>query len=115
MAAVALVGMTFPFLFRLSGAETRQFAWRRFAEQVPQPFVLDVQDEMETGQLRDDVAVLLIEMGERGIVTEDVYALPLRENHANRAVLENQAGFAIEKNGHLLIEQSLDPTYAHSI
>jgi len=51
-------------------------------------------------------------VGEGGIVAEDVHPLPLREDHADRTVLEDQAGFALQKDTHLLMEQSLDKTYA---
>src|SRR5690606_23042722 len=88
----------------LRGLETRQFARRRLSKQIPQPFVLNVQHEMEARQLRDDVAVLLVEMREGGIVAEDVHPLPLRENHTDRAVLEDQAGFSLQKDAHLLID-----------
>ena len=59
---------------------------------------------MEARQLRDDVAVLLVEVGEGGIVTEHIHALPLTEDHADRAVLEDQAGFPLQKDTHLLME-----------
>jgi hypothetical protein len=71
---------------------------------MPQPLVLDVQDEMEARRLGDDVAVLLVEMGEYGIVAEDIHPLPLTEDHANRAVLENEAGFPLKEDRHLLID-----------
>jgi hypothetical protein len=49
--------------------------------------------------------MLLVEVGEGGIVTEDVHPLPLAENHADRAVLEDQAGFPLKEDTHLLMEQ----------
>jgi len=52
----------------------------------------------------DDVAVLLIEMLEGGIFVEDIHALPLREDHADRTVLEHQPRLSSEKNTHLLVE-----------
>jgi len=54
-------------------------------------------------------------VGEGGIIAEDVHALSLAENHADRTVLEDQAGFPLQKDTHLLMEQSLDKTYARLI
>jgi len=95
----------FPDFLDLGGAETCQFAGRRLAEQVPQALVLDVEDEMETRQRGDDVAMLRVEVGEGGIVAENVHALSLVENHPNRAVLEDQACFAFKEHAHLLMKQ----------
>ncbi len=59
---------------------------------------------MEAGQRGDDVAVLLVEMLEGGVFMEDVHALPLREDHPDRAVLEDQASFFLQEHTHLLVE-----------
>ena len=72
--------------------------------QIPQPFFLDVEHEVEAGQRRDDVAVLLVEVGESGIVMKDIHALALREDHPDRTVLEDQPRLAIQKDRHLLVE-----------
>ena len=45
--------------------------------EVPQPFLLDIEHEVEAGQCRDDVAVLLVEMLEGSILMEDIHTLPL--------------------------------------
>lgn len=52
----------------------------------------------------DDVAVLLIEVGESSVIAEHVHALALAEDHANWAVFEDEARFALQKNAHLLID-----------
>ena len=67
---------------------------------------------MEAWKLRDDVAVLLIEVGEGGIVAKDVHALPLAENHADGAVLEDEAGFPLKEDRHLLMKQQINQSYA---
>ena len=43
-------------------------------------------------------------MGEGGILAEDVHALPLREDDADRAVLEDQPRFPLKEHAHLLID-----------
>ena len=59
---------------------------------------------MEAGQRGDDVAVLLIEVLEGCVFMEDVHALTLRKDHADRAVLKHQPRLAIQKDRHLLVE-----------
>jgi hypothetical protein len=63
---------------------------------------------VEAGQRGDDVAVLLVEMSEGGILVEDVHPLALRENHADRAVLEHQPRLTRQENGHLLVQHQLN-------
>jgi len=43
-------------------------------------------------------------MLESGIFVEDIHTLPLREDHSNGTVLEDQSGFALQHNAHLLVE-----------
>ncbi len=59
---------------------------------------------METGQCRDDVAMLLVEVLKGSILMEDIHALPLREDDADGAVLEYQPCLPSEENTHLLVE-----------
>jgi hypothetical protein len=59
---------------------------------------------VETRQRGDDVTVLLVEMLEGGIFVEDIHALPLREDHPDRAVLEHQPRFPLQKDRHLLMQ-----------
>ena len=63
---------------------------------------------MEARQRGDDVAVLLVEMLEGGIFMENIHALPLRKDHADRTVLEHQPRFTGEENAHLLVQTQLD-------
>ena len=63
---------------------------------------------METRQGSDDVAVLLVQMLERGIFVEDIHPLPLRKNHPDGAVLEYQPCFTLQEDGHLLVQTQLD-------
>jgi len=63
---------------------------------------------MEARQGGDDVAVLLVEMLEGGIFMEDIHALPLAEDHADRAVLKHQPRFSSEENTHLLVQPQLN-------
>lgn len=63
---------------------------------------------MKARQRGDDVAVLLVEMLEGGILVEHVHPLPLAENHPDRAVLEHQPRLPIEKDAHLLVQPQLN-------
>ena len=58
---------------------------------------------MEARQSGDDVAVLLVEMLEGGVLAEDVHPLPLAEHDPDRAVLKDQPCLAGEEYGHLLV------------
>jgi len=53
---------------------------------------------MKAGQGRNDVAVLLIEMLESRIFTEDIHALALAENDADGAVLKHQPCLSLQEN-----------------
>ena len=63
---------------------------------------------MEARQGGDNVAVLLIEMLEGRIFVEDIHALSLRKDHADRAVLEYQPRLSSEKDAHLLVQTQLN-------
>lgn len=76
--------------------------------QIPETFVLNVEDVVETRQRGDDIAVLLVEMLERRILVEHIHALPLRKDHADRTVLEHQSRFTCEENAHLLVQPQLN-------
>lgn len=63
---------------------------------------------MKAGQRGDNVAVLLVEMLEGGILVEDIHPLTLRKDHADWAVLEHQPRLAREKDTHLLVQTQLN-------
>src|SRR5690606_36960630 len=92
----------------LGGLEARDLPRRRAVVQIPKTLVLNVEDVVKTRQRGDDVAVLLVEMLESGIFMEDVHALPLREDHPDRAVLEHQPRLALQKDRHLLVQTQLN-------
>ena len=99
------VGLAGQFTPSISGRlESGKFAGSRDVVDIPQPLVLYIEDVVKARQRGNDVAVLLIEMLKSSIVAEDIHALPLREDHADRTVLEDQSRFAFEKNRHLLID-----------
>src|SRR5690606_27442544 len=75
------------------GREPRQLARGRYRPSIPETFALDVQHEVEARQGGDDVAVLLVQVLESGILTEGIHALPLAEDHPDRAVLEDHPCF----------------------
>lgn len=65
---------------------------------------------MEARQRGDDVAVLLVEVLEGCVLVEDIHPLPLAEDYPDRAVLEHQPGFPLQKDGHLLVQTQLNKT-----
>mgnify|MGYP007080362437 CR=1 FL=1 len=89
----------------LGGLEAGDFSRRWAVVQIPESFILNVEDVVEARQRSDDVAVLLVEVLESGIFMENIHALPLAEYHPNRTVLEYQARLSSEKNTHLLMKQ----------
>jgi hypothetical protein len=94
---------TFLSLNNSGGAEPFQLARTGQSVQSPETLVLDVQHEVEAGQGGDNLAVLLVQVLESGIIVEDVHPLPLVEDDPDRAVLEDQARFPLGKDAHLLI------------
>ncbi|MEZ4672235.1 MAG: hypothetical protein R3E39_30380 [Anaerolineae bacterium] len=92
----------------LSGLEAGDLPRRRTVVQVPETFVLNIEDIVKARQGGDNVAVLLIEMLESGILMEDIHALPLRKDHPDRAVLEHQPRFPLQKDRHLLVQPQLN-------
>lgn len=63
--------------FSSGGVKTREFALCRFAEQIPESFVLNVENVVEARQGSDNVAVLLVEMCEGSIISEYIHSLAL--------------------------------------
>ncbi|MCA0455410.1 MAG: hypothetical protein LCI00_15640 [Chloroflexi bacterium] len=59
---------------------------------------------MKPGKSSNDVPMLLVEMLESSILMENIHALPLRKNYSDRAVFEDQTGFPIQHDAHLLVE-----------
>lgn len=92
----------------LSGLEAGNLPRRRAVIQIPETFVLNVEDVVEARQRGDNVAVLLIEMLKSSIFVEDIHALPLAEDHADGAVLEHQPRLTSEENAHLLVQPQLN-------
>ncbi|MBE2184465.1 MAG: hypothetical protein IAE89_13635 [Anaerolineae bacterium] len=92
----------------LGGLEAGNLPRRRAVVQIPEALVLNIEDVVEARQRGDDVAVLLVEMLERGILMEDIHALPLREDDADGAVLEYQPCLPSEENTHLLVQPQLN-------
>src|SRR5690554_3685947 len=82
----------------LGGSKAGDFREGGAIDEPENPLVLDVQHVLETRQAGDDVQVMLVEVLERGILAKDVHALPLREDDADRAVLEDQSRLAIQKD-----------------
>jgi len=76
-------------LLSLSGLEAGNLPRRRAVIQIPETFVLNVEDVVEARQRSDNVTVLLIEMLEGRIFVEEIHALPLAEDHPNGTVLEH--------------------------
>jgi hypothetical protein len=92
----------------LGGLEAGNLSRRRAVVQIPETFVLNIENVVEARQRGDDVAVLLIEVLESGIFVEDIHALPLTEDHADRTVLKHQPGFPLQKDRHLLVQPQLN-------
>ncbi len=88
----------------LGGLEAGDLPRRRAVVQIPETFVLNVENVVEARQRGDNVAVLLIEMLERSIFVEHIHALPLRKDHPDGAVLEHQPCLSSEEYAHLLVQ-----------
>ena len=92
----------------LGGPKAGDFGEGGAIDEPENPLVLDVQDKLETRQAGDDVQVMLVQVLEGRILAEDIHALPLREDDADRAVLEDQPRLPIQKDTHLLVQPQLN-------
>ena len=71
-------GIVLPFCFHsLRRLKSGDFARCRAVVEVEQTLVLNVEEQVKTRERSDNVAVLLIEVGERWIFAKDMHALSL--------------------------------------
>src|SRR5690606_4150168 len=92
------------FSSALGTLEAGELARCRTVVEIPQPLALDVEHEVEAWQSGDNVAVLWIEVSKGGIVAEDIHALPLRKDHADRTVFEDHSCLALPKPSRRLMD-----------
>jgi len=84
--------------------EAPQLALTGAVMEKPDALLLHIEQEVEARQIGDDLAVLVVEVLEGGILFEDVQPLALVEDHADGTVLEHQPRLAIEQDAHLLVQ-----------
>ena len=92
----------------LRGPEATKFRIAHAIKKIENAGLLDVQQEEAALQPGDDLQVLARQVREGRIVAEDLHPAALVEDHPDRAVLEDQPGFPLSEDGHLLVQPQLN-------